>query len=339
MQIYLLGADINSLELVRCLDIMPKIIYLKEEKNIFLNDSIRLESINNVCNIINNITEKNDILIPTTDFWVSFLKDNNKKLKKQIYYKDLDFLDKLKFNNFLEKNSFPYIKIFKKKIPNINSIIKFNPKRTIDYLSKKKTYFISSSGNIPEGFIAQEFIDGDNFSIGGISTKKKIIMGLWKKINERPKNGTGTLVKLFYKKEYNKLFLITQRILKKANYSGPFEIEFIIDKKKQIIKVLEFNPRFWLQQRLSCLEGVNLIKEAIKDLKSNEISKNKKIEIIKPKKECFWINETHFLSTINILIKKPLNKKCFLIFNSKIRYGVNYFFSSIKKCILGFLNK
>lgn len=50
----------------------------------------------------------------------------------------------------------------------------------------------------------------------------------------------------------------TRRILSAMNYCGPFEMEFIKDRRSESYKVLELNPRFWLQHRIVGNELVRL---------------------------------------------------------------------------------
>ena len=43
---------------------------------------------------------------------------------------------------------------------------------------------------------------------------------------------------------------LTRRILKTLNYSGPFELEFMWDRRDDAFKIIELNPRFWMQNLL-----------------------------------------------------------------------------------------
>lgn len=50
----------------------------------------------------------------------------------------------------------------------------------------------------------------------------------------------------------------TRRILSAMNYCGPFEMEFMKDLHNESYKVIELNPRFWLQHRIVGNELVRL---------------------------------------------------------------------------------
>lgn len=55
----------------------------------------------------------------------------------------------------------------------------------------------------------------------------------------------------------------TRRILSAMNYCGPFEMEFMKDLHNESYKVLELNPRFWLQHRIVGNELVRLYLGAV----------------------------------------------------------------------------
>jgi hypothetical protein len=42
----------------------------------------------------------------------------------------------------------------------------------------------------------------------------------------------------------------TERLLEALDYSGPFELEFVLDTKSGSYKIIELNPRFWMQHGL-----------------------------------------------------------------------------------------
>lgn len=46
------------------------------------------------------------------------------------------------------------------------------------------------------------------------------------------------------------LFESTQAILNALDYAGPFELEYVYDQKSKKYKVIELNPRFWMQHGL-----------------------------------------------------------------------------------------
>ena len=53
----------------------------------------------------------------------------------------------------------------------------------------------------------------------------------------------------------------TRRVLEALEFDGPFELEFIRDPRTGSFKVLELNPRFWMQHRLAgALSGNALVR-------------------------------------------------------------------------------
>jgi len=49
----------------------------------------------------------------------------------------------------------------------------------------------------------------------------------------------------------NDLMAVTSRILDALSYVGPFELEFVLDLESRVYRVIELNPRFWMQHRLA----------------------------------------------------------------------------------------
>jgi hypothetical protein len=63
-----------------------------------------------------------------------------------------------------------------------------------------------------------------------------------------PAKGDGDVVGL--KEPPDGLLETTSNILSALDYSGPFELEFVFDARNKQYKVIELNPRFWLQHGL-----------------------------------------------------------------------------------------
>lgn len=64
-----------------------------------------------------------------------------------------------------------------------------------------------------------------------------------------PKTGNGDVVEVFLKAP-RYIVEVTEDILQALKYSGPFEMEFVYDNNSQQYKVIELNPRFWMQHGL-----------------------------------------------------------------------------------------
>jgi hypothetical protein len=50
--------------------------------------------------------------------------------------------------------------------------------------------------------------------------------------------------------DYPELSIVTRNVLAELRYDGPFELEFVRDPVTDSFKVIELNPRFWMQHRL-----------------------------------------------------------------------------------------
>ena len=70
-----------------------------------------------------------------------------------------------------------------------------------------------------------------------------------KLVQHPPKTGNGDVVEI-YKEAPDSIVQATDAILEKLQYSGPFEMEFVYDVKSSEYKVIELNPRFWMQHGL-----------------------------------------------------------------------------------------
>ncbi len=84
-----------------------------------------------------------------------------------------------------------------------------------------------------------------------------------KVIQHPPKTGNGDVVETIsnFPRE---LVSATETILSAMQYAGPFEMEFVYDLKARQYKVIELNPRFWMQHALiDRLTGHSLIKRML----------------------------------------------------------------------------
>lgn len=89
----------------------------------------------------------------------------------------------------------------------------------------------------------------DNISICGWYEKKFHSLHQTRKILQHPpKNGNGDVVE--YTQLDEKLADYAMQILSLVDYCGPFEIEFIKARNGKDFKVIEMNPRFWMQHGL-----------------------------------------------------------------------------------------
>lgn len=104
-----------------------------------------------------------------------------------------------------------------------------------------------------------------------------------KVVQHPPKIGNGDVVEV-YTEAPESIVLATETILKAMRYTGAFEMEFVFDTKSNNYKIIELNPRFWMQHGL--VEEVtdnSLIRRAIGEDIFNNID-YRKLE------HRYWIN-------------------------------------------------
>ena len=113
---------------------------------------------------------------------------------------------------------------------------------TIKFLEQKN---ISKSE-----YVYQELLDTtpkNNISIVGWHDKN-----FKKYFTTRPlyRINSGAALAIEFCKPFSNSIEITQSILEDLDYNGPFEIEYIRNPKDKKLKIIEINPRFWLQHSL-----------------------------------------------------------------------------------------
>ena len=70
-----------------------------------------------------------------------------------------------------------------------------------------------------------------------------------KVLQHPPKTGNGDVVETFSEAP-EQLVRATEMILKELQYNGAFEMEFVFDENTNKYKIIELNPRFWMQHGL-----------------------------------------------------------------------------------------
>ena len=113
--------------------------------------------------------------------------------------------------------------------------------------------FLLSNGITKDMWSYQELLsvsDTDNVSVCGWDDNSfKQFVVTRKVIQHPPKIGNGDVVEVFCEAP-SVLVEITETILKELRYVGPFEMEFVYDLNKNEYKIIELNPRFWMQHGL-----------------------------------------------------------------------------------------
>lgn len=99
----------------------------------------------------------------------------------------------------------------------------------------------------------QEILDvapRSNVSVTGWYDSEFSQMYVNRKIKRHPED-TGICDVVEDMTEYPEaLIWQTRNVLEKLNYSGPFELEFLLDQSSGKYKVIDLNPRYWMQHEL-----------------------------------------------------------------------------------------
>jgi len=109
-------------------------------------------------------------------------------------------------------------------------------------------------------------------------TTRKIMM-------HPPQTGDGMVVELIEPPAV--LLNYTSELLEKLCYAGPFELEFVIDNHTNEYKIIELNPRFWMQHGLiERITGNEIVRRYLGgDWINTEKKENPKLR--------YWVNSIH----------------------------------------------
>jgi D-aspartate ligase len=122
--------------------------------------------------------------------------------------------------------------------------------------------------------LLQEIItgsDADQYSVSLYMDKQGIPLKTLtaRKIRQSPVGfGIGTFVE---KVENPPLLDFTVDFLKKIGFSGIAEVEYKLDKKTNVFRLIEVNPRVWTQNKLATYSGSDIISSAYCDLTGGQL--------------------------------------------------------------------
>ena len=149
-------------------------------------------------------------------------------------------------------------------------------------LGKVENSFLSE-GISREEWCYQELLsvsDRDNVSICGWHDPDfRYYMATRKVLQHPPKSGNGVVCEVI--PALPGLNDETKAILDSLEYNGPFEMEYIYDRKLKEYKVIELNPRFWMQHQLVNVNANNLL---VRRYIGEEVELNEDCQIR------FWVN-------------------------------------------------
>lgn len=142
-----------------------------------------------------------------------------------------------------------------------------------------------------------------------------------KVLQHPPKTGNGDVVETFSDVP-EKLLTATEAILKALDYVGAFEMEFVFDENTNCFKLIELNPRFWMQHGL--VEEVTdyaLLRRALGMPINQEIP----VDQIKHR---YWINGLQALYRLAkgqvILFRYMTNGKCYPSLMKSAKWALYY---------------
>ncbi len=191
---------------------------------------------------------------------------------------------------------------------------------------------LMNDGLTPEMWSYQELLstaDTHNISVCGWYDDEFRQFGVTRKIIQHPpKVGNGDVIEIYHEAP-DMLINQTETILKALQYRGAFEMEYVLDEKSNEYKLIELNPRFWMQHGL--IENVTdyaLIRRAIGQ---NQLT----VIPITRLKHMYWVNGSQALFRLIKghfgIIKYIRDGICVPSLTQSIQWGVHYW-KYIKEC-------
>jgi predicted ATP-grasp superfamily ATP-dependent carboligase len=198
----------------------------------------------------------------------------------------------------IKKNiTFPCIIKPSEKDINFSFHKKYNSKILVvenkDDLEKELTGLLSEKHKL----VVQELVNpkpGKEVSWYGYRSKSGEIFGMTarQKRKSPQMGGTATFIE---KKEIPQVHPYVHQALKSLSFWGICEMEFMLDERKKEYKIVEFNPRCWLQLSLATEAGLNLPYLTYQEVYKNVLPK----PIIDKKRRIKWVwVKEDFLSAI-----------------------------------------
>ncbi|RYF97894.1 MAG: hypothetical protein EOO07_38945, partial [Chitinophagaceae bacterium] len=170
---------------------------------------------------------------------------------------------------------FPVIVKFKSSFINGQ---KFTQKKIVHSRAELEEYVgtLKVEGVPAENLLFQELLSTkaeDNVSVCGWYEEGKPVLFQTRKILQHPKDfGNGDVVELMQLDPA--LRNQTIDVCSKLNFIGPFELEFIKSADSENYKVIEMNPRFWMQHGLIESNSGNYLVARYLGLPASEVKKN-----------------------------------------------------------------
>ena len=225
----------------------------------YIKNSITLLELNdkNKFKIFKILNKKNiNFILPTRENELYFWAKNKNFFKQRginILITNLKTVelcnDKLKFNKFLEKNSFPNLKTYK-----FNGIVKKNFLIKDRFGAGSVISMINNKKLDNNKYIIQEKIKGKEISVDCWSSENNNRISTLMRERNKIKNGESEISIFFKNKKIENQII---KIIKKLKISGIFNIQGFILKNK--FYIFDINPRVGGSMAFSYFKGLNFI--------------------------------------------------------------------------------
>lgn len=226
----------------------------KESVGLYLADKFYIvknsKDINFLPDLIKILKDENiEFIFPLHSSEIAFFSANKnvfKELKIGMIIPEEEIvnicINKNLFENFLERNNFPYPKTYKNK-DEINKYplfiklkqgsssigaFKINSKEELDFYLKEKE----------NNYLIQEYINWDEITIDCYINKNGTLVGFVPRYRVKVKDGKSVVARTMFSQ---KLQIMIELLLKKLNYKGACNIQVFY--KNDEIKIIELNPR------------------------------------------------------------------------------------------------
>lgn len=285
------------------------------------------------------VSDNIDIVLPTgfdSLKFISHFYDQISKFVKVIPVAALETIktlgDKYEFAKFCEHNNIPHPKTY--LLSDINQIktnqvpvkyplltkpllmsankgiIKFDdPESLLKYLSVANA---DQSNALP--LLLQEYIPGHVIDFNGFADNGHLCAWTIQQFISIARQGSDPLRWIQFLKN-DTVFDIGRQIVQKTNYSGPINMDLMIDERSGRVVTIEVNPRFWANTYVSICDGVNFPDAAIQYTFDHSYIKQPRYS------NCIW-GSPHYLP---YLILKNRTKKYLDYASHHKLYQIRYF--------------
>jgi D-aspartate ligase len=234
--------------------------------------------------LLNDPEEKEILRFSQKTYFFQTLQETNSTefLPLTLFCRQEDDIESIKKNI-----TFPCIIKPSEKDLNFSFYRKYNSKillmKNKDDLEKRLAELLSENHKL----VVQELVNpnpGEEVCWWGYRNKSGEIFGITaREIRKFPQmGGTATFMRI---EEISEIHHYAKRILESINFWGICEIPFMPDLRTNQFKVLEFNPKCWLQLSLATEVGLNLPYVAYLEVYKNKLWK----PIIDKRKKMKWV--------------------------------------------------